>query len=192
MKNLNQLVLAFLEQNKTPNGLKAFWNLIDGQLSAVLGSILTKFLPKADADYEDVLQEAKWNLFNVLKKNKYDPKKSNLTNFAASILIRKRVDSIRRKVRDNNKINKLIDTSKTRKDYDFPVQNEAIFNDYLDRWHVLKNQLPESTRLILAEIGFASSKDIMNKHKLTSVQYCRLLKKVRAMIEETIFSGSKI
>ena len=108
------------------------------------------------------------------------------------LLSRKRVDFIRKKVRNQNKLNKLFNSSKTRNGDEFSVQENAIFfNDYQEKWSILRNQLPESTKLILAEIGQYPPKEIMGNHRLTDVQYCRLIKSVRTIIEETIFSRSK-
>ena len=171
--------------------LERFWNKYDPMIGCFLESILTKSMHKADADYDDVIQEVKICLFNALKEKKYNPEKSNFKSFASMLLSRKRVDFIRKKVRNQNKLNKLFNSSKTRNGDEFSVQENAMFNEYLDKWQILRNQLPESTKVILAEIGQYSPKDIMRNHRLTAVQYCRLLKSVRTIIEETIFSHSK-
>ena len=171
--------------------LERFWNKYDPMIGCFLESILTKSMHKADADYDDVTQEVKICLFNALKEKKYNPEKSNFKSFASMLLSRKRVDFIRKKVRNQNKLNKLFNSSKTRNGDEFSVQENAMFNEYLDKWQILRNQLPESTKVILAEIGQYSPKDIMRNHRLTDVQYCRLLKSVRTIIEETIFSHSK-
>ena len=172
--------------------LERFWNKYDPMIGCFLESILTKSMHKADADYDDVTQEVKICLFNALKEKRYNPEKSNFKSFASMLLSRKRVDFIRKKVRNQNKLNKLFNSSKTRNGDEFSVQENAIFfNDYQEKWSILRNQLPESTKLILAEIGQYSPKDIMRNHRLTDVQYCRLLKSVRTIIEETIFSHSK-
>lgn len=171
--------------------LERFWNKYDPAIGCFLASIPTISVHKADADYDDVIQEVKICLFNALKEKKYNPEKSNFKSFASMLLSRKRVDFIRKKVRNQNKLNKLFNSSKTRNGDEFSVQENAMFNEYLDKWQILRNQLPESTKVILAEIGQYSPKDIMRNHRLTAVQYCRLLKSVRTIIEETIFSHSK-
>ena len=171
--------------------LERFWNKYDPMIGCFLESILTKSMHKADADYDDVTQEVKICLFNALKEKRYNPEKSNFKSFASMLLSRKRVDFIRKKVRNQNKLNKLFNSSKTRNGDEFSVQENAMFNEYLDKWQILRNQLPESTKLILAEIGQYPPKEIMGNHRLTDVQYCRLIKSVRTIIEETIFSRSK-
>ena len=171
--------------------LERFWNKYDPAIGCFLASIPTISVHKADADYDDVIQEVKICLFNALKEKKYNPEKSNFKSFASMLLSRKRVDFIRKKVRNQNKLNKLFNSSKTRNGDEFSVQENAMFNEYLDKWQILRNQLPESTKVILAEIGQYSPKEIMGNHRLTDVQYCRLIKSVRTIIEETIFSRSK-
>ena len=171
--------------------LERFWNKYDPMIGCFLESILTKSMHKADADYDDVTQEVKICLFNALKEKRYNPEKSNFKSFASMLLSRKRVDFILKKVRNQNKLNKLFNSSKTRNGDEFSVQENAMFNEYLDKWQILRNQLPESTKVILAEIGQYPPKETMGNHRLTNVQYCRLLKSVRTIIEETIFSRSK-
>jgi len=172
--------------------LERFWNKYDSEIGCFLESIPTISVHKTDADYDDVTQEVKICLFNALKEKKYNPEKSNFKSFASMLLSRKRVDFIRKKVRNQNKLNKLFNSSKTRNGDAFSVQeNELFFTDYQEKWSILRNQLPESTKVILAEIGQYSPKEIMGNHRLTAVQYCRLLKSVRTIIEETIFSRSK-
>ena len=180
-----------LKTDKPEDVLQRFWNKYDSEIGNFLESILTKSICKADADYDDVIQEVKICLCNALKEKKYNPEKSNFKSFASMLLSRKRVDFIRKKVRNQNKLNKLFNSSKTRNGDEFSVQENAMFNEYLDKWQILRNQLPESTKVILAEIGQYSPKDIMRNHRLTDVQYCRLIKSVRTIIEETIFSRSK-
>ena len=183
--------LLKLKADMFEHELERFWNKYDPAIGCVLASIPTVSVHKADADYDDVIQEVKICLFNALKEKKYNPEKSNFKSFASMLLSRKRVDFIRKKVRNQNKLNKLFNSSKTRNGDEFSVQENAMFNEYLDKWQILRNQLPESTKVILAEIGQYSPKDIMRNHRLTDVQYCRLLKSVRTIIEETIFSHSK-
>jgi DNA-directed RNA polymerase specialized sigma24 family protein len=180
-----------LKTDRPEDVLQRFWNKYDSEIGCFLESLLTKSMHKADADYDDVTQEVKICLFNALKGKKYNPEKSNFKSFASMLLSRKRVDFIRKKVRNQNKLNKLFNSSKTRNGDEFSVQENSMFNEYLDKWQILRNQLPESTKVILAEIGQYSPKDIMRNHRLTDVQYCRLLKSVRTIIEDTIFSHSK-
>ena len=183
--------LLKLKTDRFEHELERFWNKYDPVIGCFLASIPTVSVHKADADYDDVTQEVKICLFNALKEKKYNPEKSNFKSFASMLLSRKRVDFIRKKVRNQNKLNKLFNSSKTRNGDEFSVQENAMFNEYLDKWQILRNQLPESTKVILAEIGQYSPKEIMGNHRLTDVQYCRLLKSVRTIIEETIFSHSK-
>ena len=172
--------------------LERFWNKYDPMIGCFLESILTKSMHKADADYDDVTQEVKICLFNAPKEKKYNPEKSNFKSLASMLLSKKRIDYIRKKVRNQKKPNKLIKSSKTRNGDEFSMQeNEIFFTDYQEKWSILRNQLPESTKLILAEIGQYPPKEIMGNHRLTDVQYCRLIKSVRTIIEETIFSRSK-
>ena len=181
-----------LKTDKPEDVLQRFWNKYDSEIGNFLESILTKSICKADADYDDVIQEVKICLFNALKEKKYNPEKSNFKSFASMLLSRKRVDFIRKKVRNQKKPNKLIKSSKTRNGDEFSIQeNEIFFTDYQEKWSVLRNLLPESTKLILLEIGQYPPKETMGNHRLTNVQYCRLLKSVRTIIEETIFSHSK-
>ena len=181
-----------LKTDKPEDVLQRFWNKYDSEIGNFLESILTKSICKADADYDDVTQEVKITLFNALKEKKYNPEKSNFKSLASMLLSKKRVDFIRKKVRNQNKPNKLIKSSKTRNGDEFSIQeNEIFFTDYQEKWSILRNQLPESTKLILLEIGQYPPKETMGNHRLTNVQYCRLLKSVRTIIEETIFSPSK-
>ena len=181
-----------LKTDKPEDVLQRFWNKYDSEIGNFLESILTKSICKADADYDDVTQEVKIPLFNALKEKKYNPEKSNFTSLASMLLSKKRIDYIRKKVRNQKKPNKLIKSSKTRNGDEFSIQeNEIFFTDYQEKWSVLRNLLPESTKLILLEIGQYPPKETMGNHRLTNVQYCRLLKSVRTIIEETIFSPSK-
>ena len=181
-----------LKTDKPEDVLQRFWNKYDSEIGSFLESILTKSICKADADYDDVTQEVKITLFNALKEKKYNPEKSNFKSLASMLLSKKRIDYIRKKVRNQNKPNKLIKSSKTRNGDEFSIQeNEIFFTDYQEKWSILRNQLPESTKLILLEIGQYPPKETMGNHRLTNVQYCRLLKSVRTIIEETIFSPSK-
>jgi len=184
--------LLKLKADMFEHELERFWNKYDPVIGCFLESILTKSMHKADADYDDVTQEVKICLFNALKEKKYNPEKSNFKSFASMLLSKKRVDFIRKKVRNQNKLNKLFNSSKIRNGDEFSLQENTIFfNDYQEKWSILRNQLPESTKLILAEIGQYPPKEIMGNHRLTDVQYCRLIKSVRTIIEETIFSRSK-
>ena len=181
-----------LKTDKPEDVLQRFWNKYDSEIGNFLESILTKSICKADADYDDVTQEVKITLFNALKEKKYNPEKSNFKSLASMLLSKKRIDYIRKKVRNQKKPNKLIKSSKTRNGDEFSIQeNEIFFTDYQEKWSVLRNLLPESTKLILLEIGQYPPKETMGNHRLTNVQYCRLLKSVRTIIEETIFSPSK-
>ena len=181
-----------LKTDKPEDVLQRFWNKYDSEIGNFLESILTKSICKTDADYDDVTQEVKITLFNALKEKKYNPEKSNFKSLASMLLSKKRIDYIRKKVRNQKKPNKLIKSSKTRNGDEFPIQeNEIFFTDYQEKWSILRNLLPESTKLILLEIGQYPPKETMGNHRLTNVQYCRLLKSVRTIIEETIFSPSK-
>jgi RNA polymerase sigma factor (sigma-70 family) len=181
----------FLKTDRSEDELERFWNTNESKIGKFLDSILIKFMDRGDYDYDDITQEVKICLFLALKEKKFNPKKSNFKNFASMILSRKRVDFIRKKVRNRNKLNKLFESSKTRNSDGISVQESAMFNEYLDKWQILKKQLPEQTRLILADLGQYTPKKVMDKYKLTNVQYFRLKKSVEKLIEETIFSGSK-
>ena len=184
--------LLKLKADMFEHELERFWNKYDPMIGCFLESILTKSMHKADADYDDVTQEVKICLFNAPKEKKYNPEKSNFKSLASMLLSKKRIDYIRKKVRNQKKPNKLIKSSKTRNGDEFPIQeNEIFFTDYQEKWSILRNLLPESTKLILLEIGQYPPKETMGNHRLTNVQYCRLLKSVRTIIEETIFSPSK-
>ena len=172
--------------------LERFCNKYDPMIGCFLESILTKSMHKADADYDDVTQEVKICLFKALKENKYNSKKATFKGFAAMVLSRKRVDVIRRIVRNRNNLNKLYESSKNRNKDDFSVQENAIFNEYKKKWNALENQLPEAMKLILSDIGRFSSREIMTNHNLSSVQLCRFLKNVHKMVEDSIFCGSKV
>lgn len=181
-----------LKTDRPEDVLQRFWNKYDSKIGCFLESILTKSMHKADADYDDVTQEVKICLFNALKEKKYNPEKSNFKSLASMLLSKKRIDFIRKKVRNQNNPNKLIKSSKTRNGDEFSMQeNEIFFTDYQEKWSILRNQLPESTKLILLEIGQYPPKETMGNHRLTNVQYCRLLKSARTIIEETIFFPSK-
>jgi len=188
---MNDCIDQLIKTSTSVDELERFWNKYDSEITRFLEFKLIKFISKADADFDDVTQEVKICLFKALKNNRYNSKKATFKGFAAMVLSRKRVDFIRKKVRNQNKLNKLFNSSKTRNGDEFSVQENAMFNEYLDKWQILRNQLPESTKVILAEIGQYSPKDIMRNHRLTDVQYCRLLKSVRTIIEDTIFSHSK-
>ena len=172
--------------------LATFWDKHDSKIGSFLESILTKSMHKADADFDDVTQEVKICLFKALKENKYNSKKATFKGFAAMVLSRKRVDVIRRIVRNRNNLNKLYESSKNRNKDDFSVQENAIFNEYKKKWNALENQLPEAMKLILSDIGRFSSREIMTNHNLSSVQLCRFLKNVHKMVEDSIFCGSKV
>jgi DNA-directed RNA polymerase specialized sigma24 family protein len=180
-----------LKTDRPEGVLQRFWNKYDSEITRFLEFKLIKYIPKADADFDDVTQEVKICLFKALKNNRYNSKKATFKGFAAMVLSRKRVDFIRQKVRNQNKLNKLFNSSKTRNGDDFSVINNAMFNEYLDKWQILKNQLPEQTKLILADLGQYTPKEVMDKYKLNNLQMHRLKKTVEKLIEGTIFSGSK-
>lgn len=171
--------------------IDAWWTDNYAALSSYLESILAKSLNKSDADWDDVLAEAKLCLFKALKNGQYNAKKSSLKTFSALILSSKRVDFIRKKVRNRSKLNLFFDSVKTRKSDCYSVQDDAIFNEYEKKWISLRNQLPETTRLILADIGRYPLKQILENHHITSTQYYRLLDSLKIVIEETIFHSSK-
>ncbi len=189
---MNDCIDQLIKTSTSVDELERFWNKYDSEITRFLEFKLIKFIPRADANFDDVTQEVKICLFKALKEKNYNPKKSSFKSFASMILCRKRVDFIRKQVRNRNKINKLLDSSITRNDDAFSVQEKnAMFNEYLDKWQILKNQLPEQTKLILADLGQYTPKEVMDKYKLSNLQMHRLKKTVEKLIEETIFSGSK-
>lgn len=187
--NKDQLELNELAFNFKKENFGRIVELIDPALKAELGKGHHR---QKGLSFDDILQNARMDLYNILTEGGFDPAVSSFKTFAIKILKNKAYDEDRK----NCRFTALKEKFKLKKKHEEtnvadPTVEKVIFGEYLKRWDELKANLDPKTRKILMDLQKHPLVDVKKMNNLDHLQYFRWRRSLISELESSVFGSSR-